>query len=45
MVRTLPHPTAGDVPTVRLPLTLSDAETTSAAPPPLLGADAGAGFA
>jgi crotonobetainyl-CoA:carnitine CoA-transferase CaiB-like acyl-CoA transferase len=45
MVGTLPHPTAGEVPTVRLPLTLSDAQTTAVAPPPLLGANDGAGFA
>jgi crotonobetainyl-CoA:carnitine CoA-transferase CaiB-like acyl-CoA transferase len=44
MVGTLEHPTAGAVPTVRLPLTLSDAETTADAPPPLLGADAELGF-
>jgi crotonobetainyl-CoA:carnitine CoA-transferase CaiB-like acyl-CoA transferase len=44
MVGTLEHPTAGAVPTVRLPRPLSDAETTADAPPPLLGADAELGF-
>jgi crotonobetainyl-CoA:carnitine CoA-transferase CaiB-like acyl-CoA transferase len=44
MVGTLDHPAAGSVPTVRLPLTLSDAETTATAPPPLLGAGAELGF-
>ncbi len=44
MVQSLSHPTAGDVPTVRLPLTLSDAETTSTSPPPRLGADNETGF-
>ena len=37
MIGTLAHPTAGDVPTVRLPLTLSEARTTSEEPPPALG--------
>jgi crotonobetainyl-CoA:carnitine CoA-transferase CaiB-like acyl-CoA transferase len=44
MVRTLEHPTAGAVPTVRLPVTLSDAETTAAEPPPLLGSYTGSAF-
>ncbi|MFN2629047.1 MAG: CaiB/BaiF CoA transferase family protein [Gaiellaceae bacterium] len=44
MVGTLDHPAAGAVPTVRLPLTLSDAETTTTLPPPLLGAEAELGF-
>jgi crotonobetainyl-CoA:carnitine CoA-transferase CaiB-like acyl-CoA transferase len=44
MVGTLQHPTAGAVPTVRLPLTLSDADTTASTPPPLLGADSELGF-
>ena len=37
MIGTLAHPTAGDVPLVRLPLTLSEARTTSSEPPPALG--------
>jgi crotonobetainyl-CoA:carnitine CoA-transferase CaiB-like acyl-CoA transferase len=45
MVGTLQHPAAGEVPTVRLPLTLSDAETTSTAAPPLLGAGGELGWA
>lgn len=45
LLRTLDHPVAGDVPTVRLPLTLSDAPTTAEAPPPALGADTARGFA
>jgi crotonobetainyl-CoA:carnitine CoA-transferase CaiB-like acyl-CoA transferase len=44
MVRSLSHPTAGEVPTVRLPLTLTGAETTSPLPPPRLGADNEFGF-
>jgi len=44
MISTLEHPTAGPVPIVRLPLTLSDAETTAAEPPPLLGAGGERGF-
>jgi crotonobetainyl-CoA:carnitine CoA-transferase CaiB-like acyl-CoA transferase len=44
MVTTLPHPTAGEVPTVRLPIAFSDARSTAETPPPLLGADAGRGF-
>ena len=36
----LAHPTAGEVPLVRLPLTLSGAETTASQPPPELDADA-----
>jgi crotonobetainyl-CoA:carnitine CoA-transferase CaiB-like acyl-CoA transferase len=45
MVGTLSHPTAGDVPTVRLPVTFAGAATTSSTPPPLLGADNEIGFA
>jgi crotonobetainyl-CoA:carnitine CoA-transferase CaiB-like acyl-CoA transferase len=37
MVRSLGHPVAGEIPTVRLPVTLSDAETTAPTPPPALG--------
>jgi crotonobetainyl-CoA:carnitine CoA-transferase CaiB-like acyl-CoA transferase len=44
MIRTLSHPTAGSVPTVRLPVTLSGAETTAHLPPPLLGGNDGGGF-
>jgi len=44
MVGSLAHPVAGDVPTVRLPLTLSGAATTASAPPPALGSDAARGF-
>jgi crotonobetainyl-CoA:carnitine CoA-transferase CaiB-like acyl-CoA transferase len=44
MVETLQHPTAGAVPIVRLPLTLSDAHTTAVEPPPLLGAGGDRGF-
>jgi crotonobetainyl-CoA:carnitine CoA-transferase CaiB-like acyl-CoA transferase len=39
MVTSLEHPTAGEIPIVRLPLVLSEAETTTSTPPPLLGAD------
>jgi glutaryl-CoA transferase len=43
MITTLDHARAGRIPTVRLPLTLSMAETTSRIAPPLLGdADAAA---
>lgn len=45
MVRMLVHATAGDVPTVRLPVRLSGAPTTTAAAPPTLGADSERGFA
>ena len=45
MLQSLDHPVAGEVPTVRLPLRLSDALTTAQAPPPLLGADNERGFA
>jgi formyl-CoA transferase/CoA:oxalate CoA-transferase len=41
----LSHPTAGDVPIVRLPLSFSDARATTTTPPPALDADAGLGFA
>jgi crotonobetainyl-CoA:carnitine CoA-transferase CaiB-like acyl-CoA transferase len=44
MVGTLSHPVAGDVPSVRLPVTLSDARTTASDPPPALGSHSGAGF-
>jgi crotonobetainyl-CoA:carnitine CoA-transferase CaiB-like acyl-CoA transferase len=44
MVRTLAHPVAGDVPTVRLPLTLARSETTSTSAPPTLGASNENGF-
>jgi crotonobetainyl-CoA:carnitine CoA-transferase CaiB-like acyl-CoA transferase len=44
MVETLAHPRAGEIPTVRLPLTLSEAKTMALEPPPLLGADDGRGF-
>jgi crotonobetainyl-CoA:carnitine CoA-transferase CaiB-like acyl-CoA transferase len=39
MLRTLAHPVAGAIPTVRLPVRLSDAETTSTVPPPPLGGE------
>jgi crotonobetainyl-CoA:carnitine CoA-transferase CaiB-like acyl-CoA transferase len=42
MITTLDHPRAGRIPTVRLPLTLSEAETTTRIAPPLLGGDDGA---
>ena len=38
-VATIRHPVAGDIPTVRLPLHLSEQSTDSATPPPVLGAD------
>jgi crotonobetainyl-CoA:carnitine CoA-transferase CaiB-like acyl-CoA transferase len=44
MIQTLTHPTAGPVPTVRLPVTLSAAETSAHLAPPLLGADVEQGF-
>jgi crotonobetainyl-CoA:carnitine CoA-transferase CaiB-like acyl-CoA transferase len=44
MITTLDHPRAGRIPTVRLPLTLSEAETTTRIAPPLLGGDDGAAF-
>jgi crotonobetainyl-CoA:carnitine CoA-transferase CaiB-like acyl-CoA transferase len=44
MVGSLPHPVAGDVPSVRLPVTLSDARTTASEPPPALGSHSGTGF-
>jgi glutaryl-CoA transferase len=37
MIETLEHPTAGEMPIVRLPITLSDAPSTATAPPPRLG--------
>ncbi len=45
LLRTLDHSVAGDVPAVRLPVTLSAAPTTASAPPPALGADTARGFA
>jgi crotonobetainyl-CoA:carnitine CoA-transferase CaiB-like acyl-CoA transferase len=44
LVRTLEHPAAGTVPIVRLPVTLSDSDTTATSPPPGLDADAERGF-
>lgn len=44
MVHALAHETAGEVPSVRLPLTLSEADTTSPSPPPPLGAANATGF-
>jgi crotonobetainyl-CoA:carnitine CoA-transferase CaiB-like acyl-CoA transferase len=44
MVGSQLHAAAGDVPSVRLPLTLSEASTTADTPPPLLGADREHGF-
>jgi crotonobetainyl-CoA:carnitine CoA-transferase CaiB-like acyl-CoA transferase len=44
MVGSLSHPTAGAVPTVRLPLTMSESRTTATDPPPSLGADGERGF-
>jgi crotonobetainyl-CoA:carnitine CoA-transferase CaiB-like acyl-CoA transferase len=44
MVQMLTHPTAGAVPTVRLPITLAGAETMALRPPPILGADNAASF-
>lgn len=44
LVRTLDHPVAGTVPTVRLPVTLSESDSTATAPPPALDADAEHGF-
>lgn len=44
LIRTLEHPAAGTVPIVRLPVTLSDCDSTATAAPPLLDADAGRGF-
>lgn len=44
MVETLAHPRAGAIPTVRLPLTLTEARTMALDPPPVLGADNGQGF-
>jgi formyl-CoA transferase/CoA:oxalate CoA-transferase len=40
----LPHPTAGEIPIVRLPLSLSEARVTATEPPPALDADAADGF-
>ena len=39
MVRELDHPVAGAIPTVRLPVTMSGASTTSDTPPPALDAE------
>jgi len=44
MVRSLVHPTAGPIPSVRLPLRLSEAPVTVSEPPPLLGDHNGRGF-
>ena len=44
MVGELAHAAAGPVPTVRLPLTLSDTGSCSNQAPPVLGADASRGF-
>ena len=44
MVGELTHAAAGPVPTVRLPLTLSDTGSCSNQAPPVLGADASRGF-
>lgn len=44
MIGSLDHPTAGAIPVVRLPLTLSDARTTADRPPPLLGGGGEDGF-
>jgi crotonobetainyl-CoA:carnitine CoA-transferase CaiB-like acyl-CoA transferase len=44
MIGELTHATAGPVPTVRLPLTLSDTGSSSNPAPPVLGADASRGF-
>jgi crotonobetainyl-CoA:carnitine CoA-transferase CaiB-like acyl-CoA transferase len=40
----LEHPTAGEMPIVRLPMTLSAAETTAQTPPPALGEHGDVGF-
>jgi crotonobetainyl-CoA:carnitine CoA-transferase CaiB-like acyl-CoA transferase len=37
MVGSLDHPVAGEIPTVRLPVRMSESETTATAPPPPLG--------
>jgi crotonobetainyl-CoA:carnitine CoA-transferase CaiB-like acyl-CoA transferase len=42
---TLSHPTAGEVPSVRLPIRLSDAPSTSTEAPPALNQHADVGFA
>ena len=39
LLQQLRHPRAGTIPTVRLPLTFSAAQSTATAPPPMLGAD------
>ena len=39
-VDSLPHPTAGEVPIVRLPISFGDSDATTKAPPPALDADA-----
>jgi crotonobetainyl-CoA:carnitine CoA-transferase CaiB-like acyl-CoA transferase len=44
MVGSQQHAAAGEVPSVRLPLRMSGAATTSAKPPPTLGAEGEAGF-
>jgi crotonobetainyl-CoA:carnitine CoA-transferase CaiB-like acyl-CoA transferase len=45
MVGSLTHPVAGDVPSVRLPLSMSSSATTSETPPPVLGVDGDREFA
>lgn len=44
MVGQIVHPVAGEIPTVRLPVTLSEARTTAERPPPQLGEDGRRGF-
>jgi crotonobetainyl-CoA:carnitine CoA-transferase CaiB-like acyl-CoA transferase len=44
-VSRLQHPTAGEVPIVRLPISFSHARATTTAPPPALGSHDGSGFA
>jgi crotonobetainyl-CoA:carnitine CoA-transferase CaiB-like acyl-CoA transferase len=44
MLDSLSHPRAGDVPVVRLPITFSDATSTSTLPPPVLDQDDRRGF-
>jgi succinate--hydroxymethylglutarate CoA-transferase len=41
---TVTHPTAGEMPIVRLPINLSDTPSTSSIAPPLLGQHDGLGF-
>lgn len=44
LLQTLDHASAGQIPAVRLPVTFSEARSTTVAPPPVLGADGGRGF-